>query len=111
MPLPARKTALAACCLVFAAAGCSAKVSVTTDQPSITQESLQTGIADVLQQKVGQRPDSVACPGPIKAEAGQSARCVLTAGTVRYGLTATVNSYANGKANYSVDVDQKPMAG
>jgi hypothetical protein len=108
MSLSVRKAALALCCLGLTVSGCSASVSVTKDDPSITKESLQSGISDVLQQKVGQRPDSVECPGPIKAKAGETARCVLSAGNVRCGLTATVNSYADGKANYSVQVDSKP---
>jgi hypothetical protein len=108
MSLSLRKAALVIC-LGLAVTGCSASVSVTKDDPAITKESLQSGISDVLQQKVGQRPDSVECPGPITAKAGQTARCVLSAGNLRYGLTATVNSYADGKANYGVSVDSKPM--
>ncbi len=89
-------------------AGCSAKVSSTTE-PMVTEDSLERGIAEVLQQKVGQRPDSVTCPGPVKAVTGQSIRCELASGGVKYGLTATVNSYQGGKANYSVQVDEKPI--
>ena len=80
----------------------------TSPEAAITKASLEQGIADVLQQQVGQRPDSVTCPGSVKAATGESIRCVLAAGTTKYGLTATVNSYSNGKANYSVKVDDKP---
>lgn len=103
---PVRTVVLAACCLGFALTGCS--VEVKTSDPSITKESLEKGIADVLEQQVGQRPDSVTCPGPVKAAAGESIRCELASGSTRYGLSATVNSYADGKANYSVKVDDKP---
>jgi hypothetical protein len=48
------------------------------------------------------------CPGSVKAKAGESVRCELSAGSVRYGLTATVSSYDNGKAQYEVKVDDKP---
>jgi len=91
----------------FGLAACSAKVTVAPE-PLVAKETLEQGIADILQQKVGQRPDSVTCPGPVKAVTGQSIRCELTSGTAKYGLTATVNSYQNGKANYSVQVDEKP---
>ena len=101
---PLRTVFLVAC---LSLAACSAKVTVTPE-PTIAKETLEQGIADILQQKVGQRPDSVTCPGPVKAVTGQSVRCELTSGTAKYGLTATVNSYQNGKANYSVQVDEKP---
>jgi len=101
---PLRTVAVLVC---LGLAACSGKVTVTPEV-SIAKETLEQGIADVLQQKVGQRPDSVTCPGPVKAVTGQSIRCELASGTAKYGLTATVNSYQNGKANYSVQVDDKP---
>jgi hypothetical protein len=88
-------------------AGCS--VSVQTGDPTVAKENLEQGVADALQKSVGKRPDSVECPGSVKAEAGQTARCVLTAGSVRYGLTATITSYDNGNAHYQVQVDNQPM--
>jgi hypothetical protein len=104
---PVRTVVLAVCCAGFVLTGCSAKVT-GSPEAAITKASLEQGIADVLQQQVGQRPDSVTCPGSVKAATGESIRCVLAAGTTKYGLTATVNSYSNGKANYSVKVDDKP---
>ncbi|WAL64241.1 DUF4333 domain-containing protein [Amycolatopsis cynarae] len=86
---------------------CSA--SVQGGGATISKTSLEQGIADALQKSVGQRPDAVECPGAIKAKAGETARCVLTAGSVRYGLTATVTSYENGKAHYQAQVDRQPM--
>jgi hypothetical protein len=104
---PVRTVVLAVCCLGFTLSGCSVKVS-STPEASITKESLETGIADVLEQQVGQRPDSITCPGPVKAAAGESIRCELASGSTKYGLSATVNSFADGKANYSVKVDDQP---
>jgi hypothetical protein len=46
----------------------------------------------------------------VKAVAGQTARCTLTAGSTRYGLTVTVTSYAGGRAAYDVQVDNKPVS-
>ncbi|HVW42251.1 MAG TPA: DUF4333 domain-containing protein [Amycolatopsis sp.] len=91
-----------AVCAVFALAGCSADATVS-------KENLQNGIADALQKSVGQRPDSVECPGSVKAKAGETTRCVLTAGSTKYGLTATITSYDDGTAHYNVQVDNKPM--
>jgi hypothetical protein len=89
-------------------AGCS--VHAGTTEPTIAKADLENGVADSLQKRVGQRPDSVDCPGPVKAVAGQTARCTLTAGSTRYGLTVTVTSYAGGRAAYDVQVDNKPVS-
>jgi hypothetical protein len=74
----------------------------------LTLDGHRVGQIIVLQQQVDQRPDSVTCPGPVKATSGESVRCELAAGSTKYGLTATVNSYSDGKADYSVQVDDKP---
>ncbi|NKQ56465.1 DUF4333 domain-containing protein [Amycolatopsis sp. K13G38] len=83
--------------------GCSSKGD------TVAKDTLEQGITDTLTKAVGQRPDKVECPGPIKAEAGQTMRCVLTAGSTRYGLSATITSYENGTAHYRAQVDQQPM--
>ncbi|QFU88388.1 DUF4333 domain-containing protein [Amycolatopsis sp. YIM 10] len=98
---------VAAACAALALTGCSA--SVNTGEPTIAKATLEQGVTDALHKSVGQRPDSVECPDSVKAEAGQSTRCVLTASSVRYGLTATVTSVDNGNARYQVQVDNKPM--
>ena len=97
-----------ASCGVLALTGCSA--SVSTGEPTIAKATLEQGVTDALQKSVGQRPDAVECPDALKAEAGQSTRCVLTAKSVRYGLTATVTAYDNGNARYQVQVDDQPMS-
>ncbi|WP_255443689.1 MULTISPECIES: DUF4333 domain-containing protein [unclassified Amycolatopsis] len=58
---------------------------------------------------VGKRPDTVACPGPIKAVEGESMRCVLTAGGQKVGLTAKIGAVKGTEVKYNVQVDQKPM--
>jgi hypothetical protein len=52
----------------------------------------------------------VTCSGPLKAEAGQSERCVLVGDGIRYGVTTTISSYDKGIAKYDVQVGQKPMS-
>ncbi|MFC4855029.1 DUF4333 domain-containing protein [Actinophytocola glycyrrhizae] len=96
-------------CAVPALTGCSVSVE-TEPEAVITEEVLEKGIADALEKSVGQRPDSVECPGSIKAAAGESVRCELSAGADRYGLTATVSSYDkdNGNADYDIEVDDEP---
>ncbi|HJQ46420.1 MAG TPA: DUF4333 domain-containing protein [Amycolatopsis sp.] len=92
---------------VLALGGCSVTVQKTDN--SISKETLEQGIADTLQKKVGDRPDTVTCPGSLKPEPGASIRCELTAVGLRYGVTATVTSAENGKANYDVKVDNQPL--
>lgn len=115
-----------AVCAVVALTGCSVSVepsepadsSVVESAPAgsstdesdrmITKATLEQGIADALEKEVGQRPDSVTCPGSVRAKAGESIRCELSSGPARYGLTATVSSYDNGKASYKIKVDDQP---
>jgi len=92
---------------VLALAGCS--VSVQVDQ-EVSKENIEKSISDALRKTVGQTPDSVVCPGPVKAIVGQTARCVLTGDGVRYGVTATVKSVDGSNVNYDVKVDDKPMS-
>ncbi|NKQ56458.1 DUF4333 domain-containing protein [Amycolatopsis sp. K13G38] len=88
--------------------GCTVKVEKPA--PTISQAEFERGIADALQQSVGTRPDTVTCPGPVAATVGRTVRCTLTAGTTRAGLTAEIVSIDNGKANYHVMVDDKPLS-
>lgn len=105
----ASAVAFAASCAGFLLAGCSAQVSVTPP-PSLDKTTVENGITDTLTKQVGRKPDSVTCPGPLKAEVGQSEKCVLVGDGVRYGVTATVTSYQNGDTKYDVKVDQQPMS-
>lgn len=98
--------ALAASCAGLLLAGCSVSAGVAAN---IDKATLEHGITDTLTKKVGRKPDSVTCPGPLKAEVGQSERCVLVGDGTRYGVTATITSYQNGNAQYDVKVDEQPM--
>lgn len=91
----------------FLLAGCSVSGAPPA---SIDKPNLEKGITDTLTRQVGRKPDSVTCPGPLKAEVGQSERCVLVGDGVRYGVTATITSYQNGDAKYDVKVDQQPLS-
>jgi Domain of unknown function (DUF4333) len=102
-----RTMLIAVACAVVAVSGCSGSVEI--GDATIQKEKLEQGIADSLEKAVGQRPDSVTCPNSVPAKAGAKVRCVLSAGNVRYGLTATITSYRNGNAHYKVTVDQQPM--
>ncbi len=105
MLLTVRTMLAGVACAAVTLTGCSA--SVTTEEPTLTKETLEQGITDALEEMAGQRPDSVECPGSLKAKVGESIRCELSAGTDRVGLTATVKSVKDGKAQYDVKVDDE----
>ncbi|WP_409466194.1 DUF4333 domain-containing protein [Amycolatopsis sp. GA6-003] len=99
-----RSVLLAAGALLLA--GCSVSVSVGKE---VSKENFEKGISDALQRSIGERPDTVACPGPIKAVEGESMRCVLTASGQKVGLTAKIGAVNGTDVQYHVQVDQKPM--
>jgi uncharacterized protein DUF4333 len=103
-----RTAALVILCSGAALCACTAKTG--SAQPTVSQANLQQGVADSLQQSVGQRPDSVNCPGPITATVGQTERCTLTASGTTFGLTVKITGYSNGQATYDVQVDHQPMS-
>lgn len=105
--LPVVRTIVAALCVGAALTGCTVKVGST--DPTVSKDTVEKSISDNLQKSVGQRPDAVECPGPITAKVGQSARCVLSSGATKYGLTVTITAYKDGTASYDVQVDQQPM--
>lgn len=102
----ARTMLVIAACGVVALTGCSA--SVSTEEPAVSQENVEEGVMVALEELAGRRPDSVECPGELKAKVGESIRCELSAGTDRYGLTATVTSVDDGNAKFDVKVDSEP---
>lgn len=136
MPRAARWLLAPALCLAMIVTGCSASVTVddqatpsatsnaapaTTSKATpakaggvIPKSSVENDITSSLEKKVGQRPDKVECPGDLRAQNGESIRCVLHAGTDRLGVTATVTSASvqNGKVDYKLDVkvEDKPKS-
>ncbi|TNC22478.1 DUF4333 domain-containing protein [Amycolatopsis alkalitolerans] len=102
-----RKVLLVLCAAGLLLTGCTVKVE--QKEPTISQAEFERGIADALQQTVGRRPDTVACPGPVPAKVGETVRCTLSDRGTRAGLTAVITSLDNGKANYHVKVDDKPL--
>ncbi|MBB4685338.1 DUF4333 domain-containing protein [Amycolatopsis jiangsuensis] len=102
-----RRVVLAACAAGLVVSGCSAHVEVGRQ---VAKAELEKGISDALEKSVGQRPDSIVCPGPIKAVQGEHMRCELLSGSTKLGLTATINSVDGSDVRYGVQVDDKPMS-
>lgn len=76
---------------------------------SIDQSEVETQIADSLEEQVGQRPDSVECPGDLDGEVGATMRCTLTAGDTKFGVGVEVTSVEDNKAKFDIKVDDQPM--
>ena len=89
----------------LALAGCS-----ILGEQSVPAEDLEKGVADLLEEQVGEPVASVDCDNDLAAEVGSEVRCVLEAedgSTI--GLTITAESIDGGDVNYQVEVDQEPI--
>ncbi|WP_326569300.1 DUF4333 domain-containing protein [Amycolatopsis rhabdoformis] len=93
-----------AVCGIALLAGCSAHVEVTR---RVAKADLERGISDALEKSVGRRPDTITCPGAIDAKVGQQMRCQLVDGTIKAGLTATIDTVNGSNVHYSVKVDDQ----
>ncbi|PXY20231.1 DUF4333 domain-containing protein [Prauserella flavalba] len=100
------RTLLVTAFAALALTACSAEISTTKQ---VSKEDLERSTADALEQRVGQRPEQIECPGAIDAEQGTKARCVLAHQGTSYGVSVTVTSVEGDNVKYDVAVDEKPM--
>jgi hypothetical protein len=102
----ARTAAVLVAGAVLAIGGCSVN-------HFLTKEELEKQSFDALTEVAGYPPAKVECPDSVKAEAGQTTRCVLTAKDgSQIGYTITVKSYDEDSKNAQMDikVDETPIA-
>lgn len=78
--------------------------------PQVAQSDVETQVADSLEAQVGQRPDSIDCPGDLAGEIGHEMRCTLTDGADQYGLTVTVTEAEGTRVDFDIVVDDTPMS-
>lgn len=78
---------------------------------TVPEERLEQRVTDMLTQKFDKRPNDIDCPGELKAEVGQTMRCVLTSDKARLGLTVTVDSTENDQVHFQARVDEQPLPG
>lgn len=76
---------------------------------SVDQSEVETQIADSLEEQVGQRPDSIECPGDLDSEVGATMRCTLTEGDTKIGVNVEVTDVEGNKASFDIKVDDEPM--
>ncbi|WP_155915296.1 MULTISPECIES: DUF4333 domain-containing protein [unclassified Mycolicibacterium] len=87
---------------------CSAHVEAGTTS-GISTEQLAKTVKEKLEAQVGAKADSVVCDGILPAKVDATQRCVLTAGSKKYGVTVTANSVEGDNVKFGVEVDDKPM--
>ena len=91
-------TAVAAATLLLAGCGSGTK--------AVSQEQVESRVSEQLTKQVGQKPDTISCPGDLKAEKGTTMRCKLTAGSDTLGLTVTVTSVDGSNVKFDIQVDE-----
>ncbi|WP_298323216.1 DUF4333 domain-containing protein [Haloactinopolyspora sp.] len=79
-------------------------------EQSVPAEDLEEGVADLLEEQVGEPVASVDCDDDLAAEVGSEVRCILEADDgSTIGLTITAESIDGGDVNYQVEVDEEPI--
>jgi hypothetical protein len=101
----ARPAALAASCASLLLAGCSAQQEVVHNG-MIDQNTLAQSIVDVFHKQMGDETISVTCPGPLKAEVGQSEECMDVDYSLHNHVIVTITSIHNGNPQYKLLVVQ-----
>lgn len=111
---------VAGSCLALATAGCS--LSAGSDRPVgvpvsasfgkgsdilLTQTDLEAKSVELLQAKVGVRPDNVKCEGAIPKKQGATQRCIVVKNGTSIGMTAKVASLDGDEYRLEVEVDEK----
>ncbi len=67
-------------------------------------------VSDRLEEQVGQRPESVDCPGDLEGALDAEVRCTLvTKDGQEYGVTLTVTSVEGDNVKFDVQVDDQPQ--
>ncbi|WP_067548711.1 DUF4333 domain-containing protein [Nocardia crassostreae] len=87
---------------VTVAAGCTASAG----DPRVEEADLERSVQQTLTEQVGQRPESIDCPGDLTGTVGTTMRCTLSSGGSQIGLTVQVTGVNDGKIAYDVEVDR-----
>ena len=74
---------------------------------AVSQAEVEKQVSAQLTQQVGQKPDSISCPGDLPAEKGSTMRCTLTAKGTSIGLTVTVTSVKDSNVRFAIQVDDE----
>lgn len=89
--------------LVLLTAGCSASAGAG----ELTAADVESGVDDLVERELGQRPQDVDCPDGMPAEEGASVRCALTVPEGLLGATVTVSSVEGERVVLGIQVDDE----
>jgi hypothetical protein len=109
--LIARGVLLAVAAGCMALTGCSVSVGGSTEK-SVASTDVADQISSKVNEKAGHKPDSVTCPGDLKAEVGATLDCQMTDDGQNYGVNVTVTSVDGAKVNFDIveTVDKDAVA-
>lgn len=97
------RLALLACALLL-------PLGIACGTPQLSKSEIETQATNELEKVVGQRPDSFECPDDLDAKVGNTTRCTLGAGELRYGVTVTITAVDGSTAKFDIKVDDQPMS-
>jgi Domain of unknown function (DUF4333) len=80
-------------------AGCSVSVN---QEKTVAKGDVADQISEKVNEKAGHKPQSVTCPGDLKASVGASLDCKMTDGGQTYGVNVTVTSVDGDKVNFDI---------
>jgi hypothetical protein len=102
MANPIRRGAVTLCAAaVLAVAGCSGSVSINQEK-TVAKADVADQISTKVNEKAGRKPESVTCPGDLKAAVGASLDCQMTYDGQPYGVNVTVTSVVGDRVNFDI---------
>jgi Domain of unknown function (DUF4333) len=81
--------------------GCSFSAS-TSQEKAVDKADVADQIGTKVNEKAGHKPQSVTCPGDLKAAVGASLDCQMTDNGQTYGVNVTVTSVDGNKVNFDI---------
>ena len=72
--------------------------------PTVAEKDLEKTVSDRLEAQVGQKPDKIDCPGDLTGKAGETMRCMLTAGSDELPVEVKVTSVEGTTVKFSAEV-------
>jgi hypothetical protein len=94
---------------IVAIAGCSASVN---QEKTVAKADVADQISTKVNEKAGHTPQSVTCPGDLKAAVGASLDCQMTDDGQTYGVNVTVTGVDGDRVNFDIveTVDKHDVA-
>jgi Domain of unknown function (DUF4333) len=86
---------------LLAAAGCSGSVSINQEK-TVAKADVADQISTKVNEKAGHKPESVTCPGDLKAAVGASLDCQMTYDGQPYGVNVTVTTIDGDRVNFDI---------